>query len=154
MSSSICDLSSDHVSFSVAQERLQEFFEKFVPTKREYCINPECVQETEGAMLYIWEAHSQSYEHIERQTALNITTMWVNGKPHWIRSHYCCECFKKYVLVGDNKNASQNYGNYCDGVQEVDVYFHNEPWPSTWYNCVTKEVHVLTELQQYMLECN
>jgi hypothetical protein len=54
-------------------------------------------------------------------------------------------------LIGENKNASQHYGNYCDGVQEVEVYFHNEPWPSTWYNCVTGEDHVLTEEQEYML---
>jgi hypothetical protein len=146
--------SSDHVSFSVARERLKEFFEKFVPSKREYCINPECVKETESAVLYIWEAHSQAYEHTDRQAALNITTARVNGKPHWIRSHYCCECFKKHVLVGENKNASQHYGNYCDGVQEVEVYFHNEPWPSTWFNCVTKEDHVLTEHQEYMLAHN
>jgi hypothetical protein len=154
MTSSICDLSSDHVSFSVARERLKEFFEKFVPTKREYCINPECVKETESAVLYIWEAHSQAYEHTDRQAALNITTAWVNGKPHWIRSHYCCECFKKHVLVGKNKNASQHYGNYCDGVQQVEVYFHNEPWPSTWFNCITEENHVLTEFQEYMLAYN
>jgi len=143
--------STEYVSFSVARESMQEFFEKFVPTKREYCINPECVKETEAAVLYIWEDHSLAYEHTDRQTALNITTARINGKPHWIRSHYCCECFKKHVLVGKNKNASQHYGNYCDGVQEVEVYFHNEPWPSTWFNCVTKEDHVLTELQEYML---
>jgi hypothetical protein len=147
-------MSNDYVSFSVARERLLEFFEKFVPTNREYCINPECVKETESAVLYIWEAHSHAYEHTDRQAALNITTAWVNGKPHWIRSHYCCECFKKHVLVGKNKNASQHYGNYCDGVQEVEVYFHNEPWPSTWFNCVTKEDHVLTEFQKYMLAHN
>ena len=145
------NMSTDHVSFSVARERLLEFFEKIVPTKREYCINPDCVRDTEAAVLYIWEANSLAYEHTERQPALNITTARINGKPHWIRSHYCCECFKKYVLVGKNKNASQHYGNYCDGVQEVEVYFHNEPWPSTWFNCVTKEDHVLTELQEYML---
>jgi hypothetical protein len=151
MTSSICDLTTDHVSFSVAQERMQEFFEKFVPTKRLYCINPNCIEETEGAVMYIWEDRSLDYEHNERQTALNITTMRVNGKPHWIRSHYCCECFKKHVLVGKNKNVSQHYGGYCDGVQEVDVYFNNEPWPSTWHNRITGEDHVLTELQEYML---
>jgi len=118
-------MSSDHVSFSVAQEMLQEFFEKFVPTKRSYCINPDCVKDTEDAMLYIWEAHSLAYEHTDRQAALNISTMCVNGKPHWVQSPYCCECFKKHVLVGDNKNASQHYGSYCDGVQQVEVYFHN-----------------------------
>ena len=151
MTSSICDLPSDHVSFSVAQARLLEFFEKFVPSKRLYCINPNCIEDTEGPVLYIWEDRSLAYMHNERQMALNITTMQVNGKPHWVQSHYCCECFKKHVLVGNNKNASQHYGGYCDGVQAVEVYFHNEPWPSTWHNRETGEVHVLTELQEYML---
>jgi hypothetical protein len=146
--------SSDHVSFSVARERLQEFFEKFVPSKRLYCINPNCIEETEGPVFYIWKANSVTYEHNKRQAALNMSIIWVNGKKQWIRSHYCCECFKKHVLVGKNKNASQHYGNYCDGVQEVDVYFHNEPWPSTWFNCVTGEEHVLTEFQEYTLACN
>lgn len=141
-----CKSLSNLVSkFSLAREMLNEFFEKFVHTKREDCINPKCVKETEYAMLHIWEAHSLAYEHTQRQAALNITTMVVNGEKHWIRSPYCCECFKKHVLVGENKNASQHYGNYCDGVQEVEVYFHNEPWPSTWFNCVTGEDHVLTE---------
>jgi len=143
--------SSDHVSFSVAQARLQEFFEKFVPTKRIYCINPDCVKETEAAVLYVWEDQSLDYEHTDRQAALNVTTMRVNGKPHWVQSHYCCECFKKHVLVGHNKNVSQHYGNYCDGVQEVDVYFNEEPMPSTRYNHVTGEDQVLTEFQEYML---
>jgi len=147
-----CKSLSNLVSkFSLAKEMLNEFFEILVPTKRTYCINPECVKDTEAAVLYIWEAHSLAYEHTERQPALNVTTIVVNGVKQWIRSHYCCECFKKHVLVGENKNASQHYGNYCDGVQEVEVYFHNEPWPSTWFNCVTGEDHVLTEYQEYML---
>jgi hypothetical protein len=143
--------SSDHVSFSVAQARLQEFFEKFVPTKRLYCINPECVKETEAAVLHIWEAHSLAYEHTDRQAALNVTTMWVNGKPHWVQSHYCCECFKKHVLVGDNKHASQHYEYYCPGVQAVEVYFHYEPVHSTWYNSITKRDEKLSERQLCML---
>lgn len=143
--------SSDHVSFSVAQARMQEFFEKFVPTKRTYCINPNCIEETEGAVLYIWEDRSLDYEHNERQTALNITIMRVNGKPHWVQSHYCCECFKKHVLVGDNKHASQHYEYYCPGVQTVEVYFHYEPWPSTWYNSITKRDERLSEQQLLML---
>jgi hypothetical protein len=144
-------MTTDHVSFSVAQERLLEFFKKFVPTKRSYCINPECVKNTEAAVLYIWEVHSLAYEHTDRQLALNITTVRVNGKPHWIRSHYCCECFKKYVLVGDNKHASQHYEYYCPGVQTVEVYFHYEPWPSTWYNSITKRDERLSEQQLLML---
>ena len=143
--------SSYHVSFYVAKQRLQEFFEKFVPTKRKYCINPECVEETEGVVLYIWKANSVTYEHNNRQAALNISIMRVNGVKHWFMSHYCCECFKKHVLVGDNKNASQHYEQYCPGVQAVDVYFHNEPWPSTWYNSITKRNEVLSKRQLCML---
>jgi hypothetical protein len=143
--------SSDHVSFSVAQERLQEFFEKFVPSKRKYCINPECVEETEGAVFYIWKANSVTYEHNKRQAALNMSIIWVNGKKQWIRSHYCCECFKKHVLVGDNKHASQHYEYYCPGVQAVEVYFHYEPVHSTWYNSITKRDEKLSERQLCML---
>jgi hypothetical protein len=155
MTSSICDLtsinSSDHVSFSVAQARLQEFFEKFVSSKRTYCINPDCIKETEGPVLYIWKANSVTYEHNKRQAALNMSIIWVNGKKQWIRSHYCCECFKKHVLVGDNKHASQHYEYYCPGVQAVEVYFHYEPVHSTWYNSITKRDEKLSERQLCML---
>ena len=146
-------MSSDHVSFSVARERLQEFFDKFVPTERIDCINPACVVDTEGAVLYIWEANSLAYEHTNRQAALNTTTIRVNGEKHWNRSHYCCECFKKHVLVGDNKNASQyyNYDHSRPGGQQVEVIFHYEPMPSTWYNSVTKRDEELTEFQKAML---
>ena len=144
-------MSSDHVSFSVARERLQEFFEKFVPTERKECINPYCVQDTEGAVLYIWEACSEAYEHTERQPALNTTSMHVWGEEFWIRSPYCCECFKKHVLVGSNPNASQQYGYYCPGVQHVEVCFHWEPMPSGWYNSAKKRCENLTEFQKSML---
>jgi hypothetical protein len=144
-------MSSNHVSFSVAKQQLQEFFEKFVPSKRTYCINPDCVKETENAVMHIWEVNALAYEHTERQAALNISTMWVNGNPHWFQSHYCCECFKKYVLVGDNKHASQHYEQYCPGVQAVEVYFHYEPVHSTWYNSITKRDEKLSEQQLCML---
>jgi hypothetical protein len=137
---------SDHVSFSDAKERLQEFFEKFVPTKREYCINPECVKDTEAAVLYIWEARSKTYKHTERQPALNETTMWVTGKEYCFRSHYCCECFKKYVLVGDNKNASHRYWTSYDRRQQnVHVIFNRAPYPSSTSYYGSGTVQPLTE---------
>lgn len=138
-------MSSDHVSFSVARERLQEFFDKFVPTERTDCINPACVVDTEGAVLYIWEANSLAYEHTNRQAALNTTTIRVNGEKHWNRSHYCCECFKKHILVGKNYKVSQHYGYYCDGVQPVRVIFWNDPNCSTWYNCGSHRAEDLTD---------
>jgi hypothetical protein len=144
--------STDHVSFSVARQHMQEFFEKFVPTKREYCINPECVKETEAAVLYIWEANSLAYEHTERQPALNITTMWVTGKKQWIRSHYCCECFKKHVLVGENKNASHRYWTSYDRRQQnVHVIFNSAPYPSSTSYYGSGTVQPLTEFQIKML---
>ena len=143
-------MSSDHVSFSVARKRLQEFFEKFVPTVRKECINPYCVLDTEGAVLYIWKAYSPKYVHTKRQKALNKTTMRVWGEKFLFRSPYCCECFKKHVLVGDNKNVSQQYGYYRPGVQHVVVFFHWEPTPSSWYNSAKKRDEDLTEFQKSM----
>jgi len=133
-------MSSDHVSFSVARERLHEFFEKFVPTVRDECINPFCVKDMEGAVLYIWKANSPEYVHTKRQKALNTTIMLVWVEKFWFRSHYCCECFKKHVLVGDNTNVSQQYGYYRPGVQHVEVCFHWKPMPSGWYNKCLKTV--------------
>ena len=143
-------MTSDYVSFSVARERLQEFFKKFVPTERDECINPYCVPDTVGAVLYIWEVYSPKYRH-KRQKALNKTIMLVWGEKFWFRSPYCCECFKKHVLVRDNKNASQQYGYYRPGVQYVEVCFHWEPMPSGWYNRAKKRCEDLTEFQKSML---
>ena len=144
-------MSSDRVSFSVARERLRKFFEEFVPTKRQECINPECVKETENALLYVWEYGRCAYEHSDRRPALNITTMVVNGKQHWAQSHYCCECFKWHVLVGDNKKVSQHYGDYLDGCEQVNVTFSPDPCPSTWFNERTQRVECLSKYQEAVL---
>jgi hypothetical protein len=145
-------LSSDHVSFSVARERLQEFFEKFVSSKRLYCINPNCIKETEMAVVHIWEARSKTYKHTERQHALNETTMWVSGKEYSFRSHYCCECFKKYVLVGNNKNASHRYWtSYDRRHQNVHVIFNSAPYPSSTSYYGSGTVQPLTKFKIKML---
>ena len=144
-------MSSDHVSFSVARERLQEFFEKFVHTKRQECINPACVKETENALLYAWEYGCCAYEHTDRRPALNITTMVVNGEQHWVQTPYCCECFKWHVLVGKNKKVSHHYGDYLDGCEQVNVTFSPDPCPSTWFNERTQRVECLSKYQEAML---
>jgi hypothetical protein len=144
--------SSDHVSFSVAKERLQEFCKKFVYTKHTYCINPKCLEETEMAVVHIWEARSKAYKHTERQPALNETTMWVTGKEYSFRSHYCCECFKKYVLVGNNKNASHRYWTSYDRRQQnVHVIFNSAPYPSSTSYYGSGTVQPLTKFQIKML---
>ena len=124
-----CKSLSNLVSkFSLAREMMNMFFEKFVPIKREYCINPKCVKETKYAMLHIWEARSLTYEHTRRQAALNVTTMVVNGDEQLIRSPYCCECFKRHVLVRENNNVEHHYEEYCDGVQQVRVLIYGGWW--------------------------
>ena len=52
---------------------------------RTYCANTNCTKTTEDVFYRHYRNHSYGYEHV-RQLALN--------------SHYCCECFKKFVLVG------------------------------------------------------
>jgi hypothetical protein len=104
------------------------------------------------AVLHIWEARSKTYKHIERQPALNETTMWVSGKEYSFRSHYCCECFKKYVLVGNNKNASHRYWTSYDRRQQnVHVIFNSAPYPSSTSYYGTGTVQPLTEFQIKML---
>ena len=111
------------------------------------CVNEYCKKETEKAVVYIWECHNglvyNHYTHT-RQEPQNTNKMMVNGKKFWFRSPYCCECFKKHVLVGNNKNVSHHYGNYCYGIQQVVVTF-NTIQPSTWYNCATGRYEVLSE---------
>ena len=139
-------MSGDPVSFSVARKRLQEFFEKFVPTKRKECINPFCMKHTESAMRYVWYAHWPEYVH-KRQEALNKTTMRVNDDTQEITTPYCCECFARHVLVRDHPFAPRHYGNY----RLVEVDFHWEPTPSTYYDSGTKRLEYLTEFQKSML---
>ena len=84
---------------------------------RELCINPQCYEDTYDVFTFIHNYYYTRYLHY-RQYALNTTTMIVNAKCYNIHSHYCCECFKKFVLVGSNSNAIENYQN-CEQVNVV-----------------------------------
>ena len=105
-----------------------------INTRSHLCINRYCLRDTENVMLYIWKKYSDGYEHTIKLNSLAFETdsMFVNGKKYPVRSHYCCECFKKYVLIGDNKNASQHYQWFL-GLKQVNVTFNDKPTPSTWY---------------------
>lgn len=94
---------SNQVSFSVAINRYQEFFEKFVPMQCQECINPNCSVKKQRAIKYIWHADTLIYKHNEDHMAstiaptLNIITILVNGEQFNVMTHYCCECFKQQV---------------------------------------------------------
>jgi len=77
---------------------------------RELCINPECYEDTYDVFTFIHNYYYTRYLHY-RQYALNATTIIVNAKYYNIYSHYCCECLKKFVLVGSNSNVIENYQN-------------------------------------------
>jgi len=130
--------------FAVAKEMFAVLFSRFNPYElmnynphRKYmarCVNERCKEETLNACEYIWEAHDGlGYVH-RKQDAQNTNLMVINKKKFWFRSPYCCECFKRHVLVGNNKKVAQHYGNYCYGMQQVVVTF-NTTQPSTWYDC-------------------
>jgi hypothetical protein len=157
LTSSICESTTDtgaKSSFTIAKQKLSEWFETFTPREWTRCMNVNCCEETENAILYIWEAHSHAYEHTRgiRQDPLNTTKIIVNGKPYLVRCCYCCECFKKHILVGDNKNVSQHYGDYYYGGQQVNVSFNEDYCPSTWYNLETQQVEPLNKFQENMLK--
>jgi hypothetical protein len=84
---------------------------------RELCINPECYEDTYDVFTFIHNYYYTRYLHY-RQYALNATTIIVNAKYYNIYSHYCCECLKKFVLVGCNSNAIENYHN-CEQVNII-----------------------------------
>ena len=118
------------------------------------CINVDCFDETENVVSDVWNYGFRRYIHTHQQP-LNTAIMIVDGKPYPVKSQYCCECFKRHVLVGSNPNASQHYGEVYDGdiyednypCMQVNVTFNKKPTPSTWTNYRTHQVEPLLEWQ-------
>lgn len=102
--------------FAIAKLMLSEKLGLF--SFRELCINPECYEDTYDVFTFIHNYYYTRYLHY-RQYALNATTIIVNAKFYNINSHYCCECLKKFVLVGCNSNVIENYQN----AEQVNVVF-------------------------------
>ena len=94
--------------FAIAKLMLSE--KRGLFSFRELCINQECYEDTYDVFTFIHNYYYTRYLHY-RQYALNTTTIIVNAKYYNIHSHYCCECFKKFVLVGSNSNVIENYYN-------------------------------------------
>jgi len=119
--------------------------------RQSWCMNPNCSDDSKSIVEYIWNYGQGNYTH-HTQFALNATEIVVNGKPYNFKSHYCCECLKKHVLIGDRKNVSQHYGDYYKYNMQVNISYNNKPTPSTWTNQRTLEKEPLFEWQVMMLE--
>ena len=91
---------------SIAKLMLSSRLGLFSP--RIYCANVDCCQDTEDVFYRHYYNNCPGYEHI-KQLALNKTIVLINDKKHELNTHYCSECFKKFVLVGELKNVKHNY---------------------------------------------
>ena len=115
--------------------RIQMFSKKFgIFTCRKYCINPYCCDDTYDVFHRHYRSGDSYYIHII-QLPLNETKIIINEKQiinneiiikeisQTIMTHYCSECFKKYVIVGDRKNIIHNY-QYIDELN-ISYYIKN-----------------------------
>ena len=113
-----CVRNNNHISrYSIAKLMLSSRLGQF--SFRVLCINDNCYEDTYRAFKFGHYRFNSRYIH-HRQNALNTSAIMVNEKYYNINSHYCCECFKKFVLVGSNSNAIENYHN---NYQQVHVSF-------------------------------
>ena len=102
--------------FAIAKQMLPSKLGLF--SFRKLCINVDCYEDTYDVFTFIHNYYYTRYLH-SRQYALNATIIIVNAKYYNIKSHYCCECLKKFVLVGCNSNVIENYQNS----EEVNIIF-------------------------------
>ena len=147
--STICESPTNN--FTIAKHKMSKLFGNFNKCSN-LCVNKNCADETEDILEYVWHYGYSRYIH-HTQFALNKTTIIVNGKSYDVNTPYCCECFKYYVLVGDNTKASHHYGDYCgeNNNPQVNVTFNKEPTPSTWTNPMTKKTELLNDWQLKMI---
>ena len=92
-------------SYSIASSILKKKFIEYKPYKM--CINCECYDETWDLYEDVYYEGYHRYTHYH-QLALNTCEIKINKKFYKISTPYCCECFKKYVLIGDNENVKDN----------------------------------------------
>ena len=108
-----CLRNYNHISrYSIAKLMLSNRVGLF--SLRTYCANTNCTKTTEDVFYRHYRNDSPSYEHV-RQLALNKTTVLINYKKHHLNTHYCGECFKNFVLVGELSNVKHNY-NWIDEI--------------------------------------
>ena len=92
--------------FDIAKQML---FKKFgIFNCQKYCANNYCCEETED-IFYRYYCYNILYWQHTKQEPLGKTKMIINNKIYKVVSPYCCECFKKYVLVRERENITHNY---------------------------------------------
>jgi hypothetical protein len=101
---------------SIARLMLSYRLGQFSP--RTFCININCCQDTKAVFDKHYRNGYDSYVHI-KQFALKQTTALINEKKYKFNTHYCSECLKKFVLVGDLRNVNHNY----DYIDEVNISY-------------------------------
>ena len=94
-----------YIDQSISQFYLKKMLLKYklsfyIPT--EMCVNIDCYDETWDIYEDIYHHGSRRYIH-SHQLALNNCVININLKKYNISTPYCCECYKKYVLIGDRK---------------------------------------------------
>jgi len=102
--------------FDISKKMLLKNFGIF--TFRICCANCNCCNDTEEVFYNHYRNGDPYYIH-NYQLALNKTEIKINNKFHTVRTHYCSECFKKYVLVGERENVRHNYS----WIDEVNIIY-------------------------------
>ena len=102
--------------FAIAKQMLYKKFGLF--SFRELCINNDCYEDTYDVFTFVHNYYYSRYLH-SRQHALNTSSIVINNVYYNFKSHYCCECLKKFVLVGSNPNVIENYQNS----EQVNISF-------------------------------
>jgi hypothetical protein len=102
--------------FAIAKLMLSEKLGLF--SFRELCINIDCYEDSYDVFTFIHNYYYTRYLH-SRQYALNSCVVIINAKYYNFKSHYCCECLKKFVLVGSNSNVIENYQDS----EQVNIIF-------------------------------
>ena len=105
--------------FDIAKLMLSEKFGRF--SFRDLCINVDCYEDTYDVFTFVHNYYYSRYLHT-KQYALNQTLIIINSKKHTIKTHYCCECFKNFVLVGD-KDYEKIDVNY-DIIDQVNITYY------------------------------
>ena len=100
----------------IAKKMLSKKFGLF--TSRICCANYYCQEYTEDVFRRHYRKDDHYYKHIY-QLALNETKIIINNKFYTVRTHYCSECFKGHVLVGERENVIHNYS----WIDEVNITY-------------------------------
>jgi hypothetical protein len=82
------------------------------------CANVNCCIETRDLFIDYYRIYEGRYIHCE-QPAMNNDTVYINRTQYNVFSPYCCDCCKKYVLLGDK---NENYVNnlFCDDFVDIE----------------------------------